>query len=298
MSSFWLILKQQWTIEEISIFSNSSHLEWRAGLSDTILKGNHPGAIPARFGLIWFSGFRGEDLNVIFYQNMPNLHNRYISAERKNSQKNPEYMLIYSLSCSCSSNLSSFWFIIKQQWTIEEISIFSNSSHLEWRVELSDTILKWDYPRTISARFGLIWFSGFRGKDLNVIFYQNMPNLHNRYKSAERKISQKNPEYMLNYSLPCSCSSNLSSFWLILKQQWTIEEISIFSNSSHLEWRAGLLDTILKGTHPGTIPARFGLIWFSGFRGDDLNVIFYQNMPNLHNRYKSTERKISQKNPE
>jgi hypothetical protein len=33
----------------------------------------------------------------------------------------------------------------------------------------------------------------------------------------------------------------------------------------------------LKGTHPGTIPARFGLIWFSGFRGEDLNVIFYQN---------------------
>jgi hypothetical protein len=51
----------------------------------------------------------------------------------------------------------------------------------------------------------------------------------------------------------------------------------------------------LKGTHPGTIPARFGLIWFSGFRGEDLNVIFYQNMPNLH---KSAERKISQKNPE
>jgi hypothetical protein len=52
----------------------------RAGLSDTILKGNHPETIPARFGLIWFSGFRGEDLNVIFYQNMPNLHNRYISC--------------------------------------------------------------------------------------------------------------------------------------------------------------------------------------------------------------------------
>jgi hypothetical protein len=43
----------------------------------------------------------------------------------------------------------------------------------------------------------------------------------------------------------------------------------------------------LKGTHPRTILARFGLIWFSGFRGKDLNVIFYQNMPNLHNRYKS-----------
>jgi hypothetical protein len=51
------------------------------------------------------------------------------------------------------------------------------------------------------TRFGLIWFSGFRGEDLNVIFYQNMPNLHNRYKSAEKKISNKNTEHMLNYSI-------------------------------------------------------------------------------------------------
>jgi hypothetical protein len=102
-----------------------------------------------------------------------------------------------------------------------------------------------------------------------------MPNLHNRYKSAERKISQKNPEYMLNYSFPCSCSKNLSLFWFIIKQQWTIEELSISSNSSHLEWRTGMSDTILKGTHPRTIPARFGLIWFRGFRGEDLNVKVY-----------------------
>jgi hypothetical protein len=54
----------------------------------------------------------------------------------------------------------------------------------------------------------------------------------------------------------------------------------IFIHGIHLEWRAGLSDTILKGTHPETIPARFGLIWFSSFRGEDLNVIFYQNMPN------------------
>ena len=72
----------------------------------------------------------------------------------------------------------------------------------------------------------------------------------------------KKTRNMLNYSLPCSCSLNLNSFWLVLKQQWTIEEISIFSNSSHLEWRAGLSDTFLKGI----IPARFALIWFSGWR--------------------------------
>jgi hypothetical protein len=80
-------------------------------------------------------------------------------------------------------------------FSIEEISIFSNNSNLDWRAELSDTTLKGTHPRIISARFGLIWFSGFRGEDLNVIFFQNMPNLHNRYKSAERNISQKNPTF-------------------------------------------------------------------------------------------------------
>ena len=95
---------------------------------------------------------------------------------------------------------------------------------------------------------------------------------------------------MLKSSSLCLHSSNLGTFWLKIEQFWPFEEISIFSNSGHLEWRAGLSDTILKGAHPGTIPARFGLIWFSGFRGEDLNVIFYQNMPNLHNRYISAER--------
>ena len=99
---------------------------------------------------------------------------------------------------------------------------------------------------------------------------------------------------MLKGSSLCLYSSNLSTFWLKIEQFWPFEEISIFSNSGHLEWRAGLSDTILKGTHP----ARFGLIWFSGFRGEDLNAIFYQNMPNLHNRYISAERKISQKKAE
>jgi hypothetical protein len=79
-----------------------------------------------------------------------------------------------------------------------------------------------------------------------------MHNLHNRYKSAERNISEKNPEYMLNYPFPCSCSKNLSSFRLIIKQQWLIEELSIFGNSSHLEWRTDLSDTILIVTHPRT----------------------------------------------
>jgi hypothetical protein len=54
--------------------------------------------------------------------------------------------------------------------------------------------LKGDHPRAISDKFDLIWFSGFIREDLNVIFYQNMSNLYNQYKSVERKNSQKNPE--------------------------------------------------------------------------------------------------------
>ena len=34
-------------------------------------------------------------------------------------------------------------------------------------------------------------------------------------------------------------------------------------------------DTILKGTHSRTIPAKFGLIRFRGFRGEELNVKVY-----------------------
>ena len=111
-------------------------------------------------------------------------------------------MLKSSSLCLYSSNFGTFWLKIEQFWPFEEISIFSNSGHLEWTAGLSDKILKGTHP----ARLGLIWFSGFRGEDLNAIFYQNMPNLHNRYISAERKISQKKTEYMLNYFLPCSSS--------------------------------------------------------------------------------------------
>ena len=60
----------------------------------------------------------------------------------------------------------------------------------------------------------------------------------------------------------------------------------------------GAVGQNLEGTHPRTIPARFSVIWFSGFRGEDLNVIFYQNMTNLHNQHKSSHRKISLKIPE
>ena len=42
-----------------------------------------------------------------------------------------------------------------------------------------------------------------------------------------------------------------------------------------MEGGTSLSDIIVRGTHLRTIPARFGLIWFRGFRGEDLNVKVY-----------------------
>jgi hypothetical protein len=57
LGTFWLKIEQFWPFEEISIFSNDGHLGWRAWLSDTLLKGDHPRTIPTKIGLNWLSGF-------------------------------------------------------------------------------------------------------------------------------------------------------------------------------------------------------------------------------------------------
>jgi hypothetical protein len=63
---------------------------------------------------------------------------------------------------------------------------------------------------------------------------------------------------MLKSSSLCLYSSNLSTFWLKIEQFWPFEEISNFSNGSHLGYRAALTDTILKGEHLRISSAKFG----------------------------------------
>jgi hypothetical protein len=46
------------------------------------------------------------------------------------------------------------WLKIEQFWPFEEISIFNNGDHLGYRTALTDTILKGDHLRIISAKFG------------------------------------------------------------------------------------------------------------------------------------------------
>jgi hypothetical protein len=45
----------------------------------------------------------------------------------------------------------NFWPKIEEFWPFEEISIFRNGGHLGYRTALTDTFLKEDHPRIISA---------------------------------------------------------------------------------------------------------------------------------------------------
>ena len=88
------------------------------------------------------------------------------------------------------------------------------------------------------------------------------------------KVHKQIPQYMLKSSSLCLYCSHLGTFWLKIEQFWPFEEISIFSNSGHLEWRAGLSDTILKGDHLRIISAKFSWDWLNIFREEDfLNFI-------------------------
>ena len=87
----------------------------------------------------------------------------------------------------------------------------------------------------------------------DVIFYSH--NTPNWYELAEKLNSQKNREDMLNYSMP----------YIYIA---AVKNNDIFSNGSHLEWRVGLSNTILKGNNQSTTLAKFGIIWFKGFTGE------------------------------
>jgi hypothetical protein len=54
-----------------------------------------------------------------------------------------------------------------------------------WQKSLAQINFHWPWA---TGPLLMLMTGGFRG-DLNVVFYQNMPNSHNRFKSAERNIS-------------------------------------------------------------------------------------------------------------
>jgi hypothetical protein len=65
---------------------------------------------------------------------------------------------------------------------------------------------------------------------------------------------------MLKSSSLCLYSSNLGTFWLKIEQFWPFEEISIFNNSGHLEWRAWAVGHNFERDSPRGHPCQ---VWFN-----------------------------------
>jgi hypothetical protein len=57
------------------------------------------------------------------------------------------------------------------------------------------------------------------------------------------------------------------------KHLWNV----LYKDSAILNGGQVCQDTILKGTQSRNLPARLCLIWFRGFRGEDLNVKVYDD---------------------
>ena len=66
---------------------------------------------------------------------------------------------------------------------------------------------------------------------------------------------------MLNYML-CTWNTNLGSFWLTVKKQYTIKEISIYSNhimAAKINKGQGCKDLIFKGDYPRAIQSKWNV---------------------------------------
>jgi hypothetical protein len=89
-------------------------------------------------------------VRAVLYPRWPPLLKIEISSNGQNcsilSQKVPKFELYKH------NDELTFWLKIEQFWPFEEISIFSNGGHLGYRTALTDTILKGDHLRIISAK--------------------------------------------------------------------------------------------------------------------------------------------------
>jgi hypothetical protein len=129
-----------------------------------------------------WSPFKIVSVSAVMYPRWPPLQKIEISSNGQNcyilSQKVPTFELYKhndELLNLCYRTFYELWTfayfdrLCKLEKGFEEISIFCNGGHLGYRTALTDTILKGDHPRIISAEFGWDWLRSFRGEDLFLI---------------------------------------------------------------------------------------------------------------------------------
>ena len=144
-------------------------------------------------------------------------------------------MLKSSSLCLYSSNLGTFWLKIEQFWPFEGISIFSNGGQLGYRTALTDTILKADHLRIVSAKFGWNWLSSFSQKVPKFELYEHNDELFNIYYRI----------FLWNL--------NFCRFWPIM-QIWKKGGWNLKKNLLLWNYWANLNQTLLKWFLGGPLP--------------------------------------------
>ena len=95
-----------------------------------------------------------------------------------------------------------------------------------------------------------------------------MPNFHNWYKIGWTKNFTEKPEYMLNYSLPCT--DGVKFEFILIKQQQTLKKFLFLVTEDILNGGQAVGHTIERGPYYRNNPTKFDLISFISFRGEDL----------------------------
>jgi hypothetical protein len=137
-------------------------------MPDTILEEDHPRII----SILGWSLFKVVSVSAVLYPRWPPLLKIEISSNGQNcsilNQKVPKLELYKH-----NDELFNIYYgIFYELWT------FSNGGHLGYKTVLTDTILKGDHPRIISAKFGWDWLSSFRGEEFFLISSPLFSNLN------------------------------------------------------------------------------------------------------------------------
>jgi hypothetical protein len=127
LGTFWLKIEQFWPFEEISIFSNGGHLGYRTALTEN-------------FCLFWpimqIRKKGGWNLKKIFSETTEPISTKL---------------------CWNDPWVVPFQNCVRQCRPVSK----SNGGHHGYRTVLTDTILKGDHPRIISAKLGWDWLRAF-----------------------------------------------------------------------------------------------------------------------------------------
>jgi hypothetical protein len=156
-------------------FGCGSHLVWRSEMPDTILEGDHPRIISAKFGWDWLSSFRGEDFFLIsspfflFLAWRPSWLEVRITGHNFGRRPSKDHSTKVWLQLAQ-------WFLRRRFLCEFPIGFYVKLSSVvgailvDW-AEQPDTFLEDNHPMTISSTFSSYWANGFRQED----FYGNFP---------------------------------------------------------------------------------------------------------------------------